>query len=140
MREGTPWPACGEIDTMENINGGSLGYGTIHCGSQCNDPTGLRSGIAFDYGSYHTWAHAIDLRSDDWTQQSITWYMDGQAYHVVQGSDVGDAGVWANLAQKPYYMTLNVAVGGVWPGAPAGNTASGADAGMEVLYVAVYQG
>jgi len=66
--------------------------------------------------------------------------MDGQAYHVVKGSDVGDAGVWANLAQKPYYMTLNVAVGGAWPGPPGGNTASGADAGMEVLYVAVYQG
>ncbi|TVY25287.1 Glucan endo-1,3-beta-glucosidase [Lachnellula hyalina] len=140
MREGTPWPACGEIDTMENINGGPLGYGTIHCGSACNDPTGLSSAIAFDYGAYHTWAHAIDLRSGDWTQQSITWYMDGQAYHIVHGSDVGDETAWVALAQKPYYMTLNVAVGGSWPGSPAANTVSGTDAGMEVLYVAVYQG
>ncbi|TVY67496.1 Glucan endo-1,3-beta-glucosidase A1, partial [Lachnellula suecica] len=131
MREGTSWPECGEIDTMENINGGSLGYGTLHCGTQCNDDTGLSAGTAFDYGEYHTWAHAIDLSNGDWTQQTITWYMDGQAYHVISGSDIGDEGVWGNVAHKAMYMTLNVAIGGDWPGAPAADTASGSDAGME---------
>jgi beta-glucanase (GH16 family) len=125
---------------MENINGASTGYGTLHCGAHCNDPNGLSSGMGFDYGTFHTWAHAIDLSSGDWNQQSITWYMDGQAYHVVKGSDVGDAGAWAAVAHEAMYMTLNVAVGGGWPGSPAGNTASGRDAGMEVLYVAVYSG
>lgn len=96
--------------------------------------------MSFDYGAFHTWAHAIDLSSGDWNQQSITWYMDGQAYHVVKGSDVGDEGAWSTVAHKSMYMTLNVAVGGAWPGGPAGNTASGKDAGMEVLYVAVYSG
>jgi beta-glucanase (GH16 family) len=139
MREGVGWPQCGEIDTFENINGSPLGLGTIHCGAACNDPTGLSQGIAFDYGNFHTWAHAIDLRSGDWTQQSITWYMDGQAYNFKKGSDVGDEAAWRALAQKAMYMTLNVAVGGEWPGMAAGDTVSGSDAGMEVLYVGVYK-
>lgn len=29
VRHGTEWPACGEIDTFENVSGGSLGYGTL---------------------------------------------------------------------------------------------------------------
>ncbi len=37
------------------------------------------------------------------------------------------------------FMTLNVAVGGAWPGSVAANTVSGTAAGMEVLYVAVYE-
>ncbi|KUJ18000.1 concanavalin A-like lectin/glucanase [Mollisia scopiformis] len=139
VRNGVSWPACGEIDTFENIDGGALGYGTLHCGAACNDPTGLTSGIAFDYGTFHTWAHAIDLRSGDWTQQSITWYMDGQAYHVIHGSDVGNAATWTAVAQSGMFITLNVAVGGGWPGNAAGNTASGQAAGMEVQYVAVYE-
>jgi beta-glucanase (GH16 family) len=139
MREGVDWPQCGEIDTFENINGQQLGLGTIHCGSACNDPTGLSQGIAFDYGNFHTWAHAIDLRNSDWTQQSITWYMDGQAYSHKKGSDVGDQASWVALAQKAMYMTLNVAVGGSWPGNAVGDTVTGADAGMEVLYVGVYK-
>lgn len=138
VRHGTPWPACGEIDTFENIDGGALGYGTLHCGAACNDPTGLSQGMAFDYGSFHTWAHAIDLRNGDWRQQTITWYMDGHPYHVVHGSDVGDAGTWASVAHNGMFITLNVAVGGGWPGNAAGNTASGVAAGMEVQYVAVY--
>ena len=43
-----------------------------------------------------------------------------------------------SVAQKAMYITLNVAVGGAFPGAPAANTASGSDAGMEIDYVAVY--
>jgi beta-glucanase (GH16 family) len=139
VRHGTQWPACGEIDTFENINGQSLGYGTLHCGTACHDSTGLAQGIAFDYGNFHTWAHAIDLRSSDWKQQTITWYMDGQAYHVVHGSDLGDEATWANVGQKAMYAQLNVAVGGQWPGNVAATTVSGQAAGMEVLYVAVYE-
>ncbi len=139
MREGTSWPACGEIDTFENIDGGALGYGTLHCGAACNDPHGLSAGIAFDYGDFHTWAHAIDLTSSDWQSQSITYYMDGQAYHVIHGSDLGEEATWQAVAQLPMYMILNVAVGGGWPGDVASDTVSGSAAGMEVLYVGVYE-
>jgi beta-glucanase (GH16 family) len=136
-REGTSWPECGEIDTFENVSGGPLGYGTLHCGTTCNGDAGLSQGTTFSYGDFHTWAHAIDLKSSDVSQQSVTFYMDGQAYHVIHGSDVAPAD-WAALT-KATYMTLNVAVGGGWPGPFSAATASGQAAGMEVLYVAVYQ-
>tara|TARA_R110002060_G_scaffold10140_3_gene15028 strand:+ start:123 stop:950 length:828 start_codon:yes stop_codon:yes gene_type:complete len=139
VRNGVDWPGCGEIDTMENINGDVLGHGTIHCGTACNDPTGLGQGMAFDYGTFHTWAHAIDLRSSDWKEQSITWYMDGQAFKVLHGRDVGDEGAWKSVAQKGMFLTLNVAVGGSWPGNVGADTASGKAAGMEVQYVAIYE-
>jgi beta-glucanase (GH16 family) len=138
VRHGTGWPGCGEIDTFESINGQSLGYGTIHCGAKCNEPQGLASGMSFDYGKFHTWAHAIDRRSGDWRQQSITWYMDGQAYHIVKGSDLDEAS-WKSVGQQAMFAQLNVAVGGDWPGKAAANTISGQAAGMEVLYVAVYE-
>ena len=138
-RQGGTWPQCGEIDTFENVDGHALGYGTLHCGPECNDDTGLSSGIAFDYSNFHTWAHAIDLRSSDWTQQSITYYMDGQSYHVIHGSDLGNQAAWAAVAHSDMYMILNVAVGGGWPGNAVANTATGTAAGMEVQYVAVYE-
>jgi len=138
IRNGVSWPQCGEIDTFENVNGGALGHGTVHCGEHCNDPTGLSSATNFNYGDFHTWAHAIDLTSGDWTQQSITWYMDGQAYKVLHGSDVGDQASWVALAQDAMFIILNVAVGGSWPGAVGGDTSSGTASGMEVLYVGVY--
>jgi beta-glucanase (GH16 family) len=141
MRNGVSWPTCGEIDTFENIDGGALGHGTLHCGTECNDDTGLTSAITFDYGSFHTWAHAIDLTESDWTAQSITWYMDGQEYQVLHGRDVGSEAAWAATAQADMFFVINVAIGGPnsWPGPVAANTATGAAAGMEVQYVAVYQ-
>ncbi|KAL2071139.1 hypothetical protein VTL71DRAFT_12374 [Oculimacula yallundae] len=139
VRTGTEWPACGEIDTFENINGDVLGHGTVHCGAACNDPVGLGSGMNFDYATWHTWAHAIDLRSAEWRDQSITWYLDGHAFKVLKGADVGDESAWAALVHRGMIVTLNVAIGGSWAGAAALDTVSGKAAGMEVGYVAVYE-
>lgn len=65
--------------------------------------------------------------------------MDGQAYHVIHGSDLGNEERWAAVAQSGMFITLNVAVGGSWPGNAAADTVSGEAAGMEVQYVAVYE-
>jgi hypothetical protein len=144
MRHGTPWPTCGEIDTFESVKGENLGHGTLHCGPACNDQApsymGLGSTQAFDVSAFHTWAHEIDRTAgdDNFQQQSITFFLDGNPFHEVKGSDVVDKEAWANLAQKAYYITLNVAVGGNWPGPPNDQTTSGEAVSMEVQYVAVY--
>lgn len=140
VRNKVGWPQCGEIDTFENIDGGALGYGTIHCSAAaCNEPQGLTAGMTFDYGSYHTWAHVVDLTNANWRAQSITFLLDGREYRTVLGSDVGDLATWTTLV-GPMFVTLNVAVGGQWPGSALGDTTSGPAAGMEVQYVAVYEG
>lgn len=138
IRNGVGWPECGEIDTFENINGAALGYGTIHCGDNCFDPSGISQWIAFDYGSWHTWAHIVDLTNSDWRQQSISFLLDGATYNIVTGAEINDQGVWNTLV-GPMFVTLNVAIGGAWPGSVAGTTVSGSAAGMEVEYVAVYE-
>ena len=118
MRHGVGWPACGEVDIMETVNGILTGYGTVHCnvfpGGICNESNGIGGSIGIPDQGWHTWRVEIDRRSSNYVDQSITWYMDGNRFHQVTGARIGNAEVWASLAQKPLYILLNVAVGGDW--------------------------
>ncbi|KEY73601.1 hypothetical protein S7711_09137 [Stachybotrys chartarum IBT 7711] len=139
---GLGWPACGEIDIMETVNGQLTGHGTIHCdvypGGICNEGTGIGAPTGYpDYG-WHTWRVEIDRRPGNWWDQSIVWYIDGREFHRVQGSRINNQLVWQRLAQSPLYIILNVAVGGTWPGYPTGNTWDGYGSMMEVGYVGHY--
>ena len=112
------WPGCGEIDIMENINGQPVGHATTHCdvypGGRCNEPSGLSSGVTLADNQYHVWRVEFDRTKRDFNDQTITWFMDGAQFHKITGRIVGDAAVWATLAQNPMYIILNVAVGGNW--------------------------
>ncbi|KAI1463926.1 glycoside hydrolase family 16 protein [Daldinia caldariorum] len=142
MRHGTEWPAAGEIDIMEQVNGLLTGYGTIHCGSSiggpCNEPMGRAGTTPMSPDGFHTWGVTIDLTNEDWRAQTITWHLDGKNYNTISGGDINDAPVWSSLAHSPLYILLNVAVGGDWPGAPNGVTQDGYGSMMEVEWVAVY--
>ncbi|KAM7183149.1 glycoside hydrolase [Naviculisporaceae sp. PSN 640] len=142
MREGTIWPACGEVDILETVNGQLTGYGTIHCdvspGGICNEQQGIGGTIGIPDQSWHTWTAIWDRTSGDWRSESITWFRDGIQFHQVKGDRIGRFDVWQSLAQKPLYFILNVAVGGGWPGYPNEATQDGWGAMMEVKYVAHY--
>lgn len=117
-RQGTLWPASGEVDVMENINGDGIGHGVVHCdkapGGVCNEPIGLAGTTSIPDVSWHTWRVDFDRRSSSYLSQSITWYRDGVQFNKVTGATIGNAAVWATLAQKPLYIIMNVAVGGDW--------------------------
>ncbi|CAJ2502981.1 Uu.00g103750.m01.CDS01 [Anthostomella pinea] len=142
VRHGTEWPACGEVDIFEQVNGAATGYGTLHCGSDsggpCNEPTGRAGSVALPTEDFHTWGVTIDLTNPDWTAQTISWQLDDATYSTVTGAEIGDAPIWSSLAHSPLYMILNVAVGGDWPGAPNAATLDGYGAMMEVQWVAAY--
>ncbi|KAG6003925.1 hypothetical protein E4U21_001604 [Claviceps maximensis] len=142
LRHGKPWPGCGEIDIMEELNGESVGYGTVHCqqypGGICNEPTGIGSPVNFGRNTFHVWRVEFDRRSNDFKQQALTWFVDGRQFHRVSGSRIGNASVWATLCHNPMFFILNVAVGGGWPGYPTDSTRDGYGAMMEVAYVAHY--
>lgn len=136
---GTEWPECGEWDIMENVNAGAVGYGTLHCADVCDGDDGLSASVGFDYSAFHTWAFAVDMTNSDWTQQQLRWYLDGELYHTILGSDLGNEADWTSVTADPYFLILNVAVGGNWPGNPTSATVDGTASGMEVQYVGVYK-
>lgn len=118
IRHGTVWPACGELDILETVNGVLTGHGTAHCdvaqGGVCNEGNGLGGTIAIPDQDWHTWRIEFDRTAGSWTGETITWFMDGKQFHQISGGELGNQGVWAALCHSPMYFLLNVAVGGSW--------------------------
>ncbi len=133
----TNWPQVGEIDVLESVNGGNTEYGTFHCGvspgGPCNETSGIGGNIpAAIWGQYHTYTLEWDRGS---SPEQLRWYLDGNLFHTVSANQV-DSTTWTNATAHGFFVILNVAIGGGWPGNPTGSTTSGA--GMSVDYVAVY--
>ena len=126
------WPACGEIDIMENIGGepatvhGTLqgpGYlGTHGIGR----PFVLAAGRFAD--DYHVYAI-------EWTPQRVDFLVDGNSYHTVTPASLPAGARW--VYDHPFFLILNVAVGGAWAGHPDGTSLFPQK--MLVDYVRVYR-
>lgn len=134
------WPGVGEIDVMENVNGANQVWGTLHCGTSpggpCNETSGLGGTRVMGSPSLQAAFHTYTVEWDrSVSPEEIRWYVDGILYHTVRANQV-DATTWANATNHGFFIILNVAIGGGWPGNPTAATASGAP--MLVDYVAVY--
>ncbi len=137
----TNWPSVGEIDIMENINGLNTVWGTLHCGTSpggpCNETTGLGSSTSCPGATCQSAFHVYRVEWDrSGAVAQMRWYVDGVLYNTVRQTDV-DATTWANATDHGFFVILNVAIGGGWPGRPTGQTQSGVP--MLVDYVAVYK-
>jgi hypothetical protein len=67
--------------------------------------------------------------------QQVRWYVDGVQRHIVY-SDRVDTTTWNNATDHGFFILLNVAIGGNWPGNPTSSTSS--EGTMLVDYVRVY--
>jgi len=131
------WAASGEIDIVEARNPGSTGgntiYGTLHYGGQ--SPNNVYSGEQY--------AVATDVTADfhvfalEWDEAEIRWYVDGILF-AVRNTWSTTAAPFPAPFNKPFYILLNVAVGGNFPGSPTASTVFPVT--MEVDYVRVYSG
>ena len=127
---------------MEDINGRSSEFSTLHCGSNpggpCNETTGIGSGERPCGGcqtSFHQYAVEYDRSV---SPEQLRFYLDGNNFFTVNSNQV-DATTWNNALHHGFFMILNVAIGGGFPGAfgggPTGSTQSGVP--MLVDYVRV---
>ncbi len=103
------WPDCGEIDIMEYIGREpDLILGTIH-GPGYSGALGLSTWHRQDYDiadDFHTYAI-------EWDEEQITWFYDGVEYSTYTRSDVGER-EW--VFDQPFFIILNLALGGQLPG------------------------
>lgn len=125
------WPQGGEIDIMEHVGfEPTLTHGALHGpGYSGNTPI---SGT-YDVGervdaNYHIYAI-------EWDTNQIRWYVDDNHFYTATRAQVEQYGQW--VYDQPFWLLLNVAVGGNWPGYPDGS--SRFPQRMYVDYVRVYQ-
>jgi beta-glucanase (GH16 family) len=121
------WPSCGEIDIMEHINTNPEVHGTVHWAAANGSHASYGSTTNVGVTAYHVY-------SIEWDASAIKWFVDGVQYNVINiANGVGNTGAF----QKDFFLLLNFAIGGDWPGFTVNN--GGLPAKMYVDYVRVYQ-
>jgi beta-glucanase (GH16 family) len=133
------WPACGEADVMEHIDGSNPppnaggtppGYdwtqASIH-GTSLNGGKPYTT-TGFSAAAWHTYGMI-------WTKGQIQYYVDDPTNIYETFTPSTQSGTWP-FDQGPQFILLNLAVGGDWPGSPNGSTVFPAD--MQVDYVRIY--
>jgi beta-glucanase (GH16 family) len=115
------WPKCGEIDIMEMIGGGEnrddSAYGTIHWDANGHASVGSSRIELVDPEIFHDDYHVFEV---EWSPTTIVWKID-----AVETARVSiDRAVWPEMEEfhRPFFILLNVAVGGNWPGSPDAST------------------
>lgn len=109
------WPQCGEIDVMEyRGQEPNVVHGTIH-GPGYTGAGGISGRYILSGGRFDTDFHVFAV---EWTEAGIEWFVDDQLYHRVdRGEPSGD---W--VFDHPFFILLNVAVGGHFVGPPDAST------------------
>jgi beta-glucanase (GH16 family) len=119
------WPQCGEIDIMEHINNEPKIHGTAHWNNVGHQYLG--GTINTDPAVFHTYSIV-------WDANSIKWYMDDQLYYILNISNNTNG---TEEFHKKFYLILNLAVGGNWPGYPDASTVFPAE--FVIDYIRVYK-
>ncbi len=123
------WPLSGEIDILENVGEKNVVYGALHgpgYSGAGNLGQAYRADVNFDEG-FHVYAI-------DWDPHVIRWYVDGELVNLISVNAL-DGKQW--VYDHDFFLLMNVAVGGHWPGYPDETTAFPQE--MLVDYVRVYQ-
>ena len=113
------WPTCGEIDIMENLGQDPTRvYGTLH-GPGYSGAQGLQGAYPLPNGQlFSDDYHVVAV---DWSPDRIEWSVDGHVYSTCTPATIPPGTRWV-FNGAPFFLILNVAVGGSWPGNPDAST------------------
>ena len=127
------WPDCGEIDIMENIGREpGMVYGSLHAPSYVAGTSDLSMGSPLPNGQ--NYADDFHLYAVEWEPGVIRFYVDSNTYATLTRAEWPQGGRW--VFDHPFFIILNVAVGGDWPKNP--DATSQFPQQMLVDYVRVY--
>jgi beta-glucanase (GH16 family) len=126
------WPNCGEIDIMENIGREpSISHGSLHGPGYFGGNSITATYTLADAQRLSDDSHVFSL---EWGPNVVKFFLDGNLYQTRTPADVPEGGLW--VFDHPFFLLLNVAVGGSWPGSPDDTTVFPQT--MVVDYVRVY--
>lgn len=125
------WPTCGEIDIMENVGREpSINHGTLH-GPGYSGGGGVSATYTLPAGKFATDFHTFAV---EWEMNVVRFYVDDLLYKTRTPVDLPAGTTW--VYDHPFFLILNVAVGGPFPGNPDGTTVLPQT--LTVDYVRVY--
>jgi beta-glucanase (GH16 family) len=111
------WPGCGEIDVMENIGREPATiHGTIH-GPGYSGGHGIGAPATLPGSSFADKFHVFAV---EWRPDRIDFFVDDTRYATRRPSDLPHGTRW--VYDHPFYIIVNLAVGGGWPGSPDATT------------------
>ncbi|MFN4224468.1 MAG: family 16 glycosylhydrolase [Fervidobacterium nodosum] len=129
------WPTCGEIDIVEFLgHDKKTVYGTMH-GPGYSGSYGISGKYMIDVTTKPSFVDDFHVFGVIWDEEKIIWYVDDEIYHAVYKKAIENRGKpW--VFDNPFFIILNLAVGGYWPGYPDNTTPF--PARFYVDYVRVY--
>jgi len=125
------WPACGEIDIMENVgNEPAVIHGSLH-GPGYSGSFPLTAVYKLPRGRFSDRFHVFAV---EWEPQTMRFFVDDELYATKTPADIPPGQLW--VFDHPFFLVLNLAVGGKMPGNPGASTTF--PQRMLVDYVRVY--
>ena len=124
------WPQCGEVDIMEYLGSNPTSiFGTLH-GPGYSGANAITKNYTLSNNRFDTDFHIFGI---EWGEDYINYYVDDVLYNQITPAKV--PGEW--VFNQPFYIILNLAVGGNYPGSPNSETVFPQT--MLIDYVRVYQ-